>query len=248
MYEKYPISGIKQTYRRQTEIRTIAMPLLIGTLLIALTVFFFKSGPADPDEQEPIASRAEESVIPESGNTSGEISQPADSNEEAEAELQAVPIAPVPVSTVPGEADGTVTVALSENTFPSFTEWMSPSELDNYIRTQNKGHVQSFWKRGHWITAVEGRWQSNTHQFRISYEKMPAPDSWEWQYRVDQSREDFVENIQSFAAKGFNLVQSNSYQRPDGSQRFQAVWRRDTSTQTIADTSGATEANPIDIQ
>lgn len=217
------------------------MPLLILSLLVGLTVFFFKSRPEETVQEDPIASRHKDPAIPETGNK--EESEASMPETETESKIQAVPVEPTPVSS--NSSEESTTARLSE----SFTDWMSPADLDTYIRTQNAGHEKGFWQRGYWITAVEGRWKDNGHQFRISYEKMPAPDSWEWQYRVDQTRDSFIENIQVFALSGFDLVQSNSYQRPDGSQRFQGVWRRDVETPTIADTAAgnSNSVTPLDV-
>lgn len=247
MYEKYPISGIKQTYRRQNEVRTVAMPLLIGILLLGLALFFFKSKPTAPEGEEPIVSNVEENTVPAPEDAPEKDLGTDETEEKSDSQIQALPVESVPVSSIHSKGESSL-VALSQPKAPAFTEWMSPSDLDFFIRSQNEGHEQSFWQRGHWITAVEGRWESENHEFRISYEKMPSPDSWEWQYRVDQSKDEFVENIQSYSSNGFTLVQSNSYQRPDGSQRFQAVWKRDTSSQTIADTGVSNETTPLDIQ
>ena len=54
------------------------------------------------------------------------------------------------------------------------TPWMTPSGLNQYILKKNCGHKTSFWNRGHWIVAVEGRQYGGINQYRIVYAKTPG--------------------------------------------------------------------------
>jgi len=126
-----------------------------------------------------------------------------------------------------------------------FTPWLSPQALDDYIQNKNQGFEQTFWQRGHWIRAVEGRWGNGNHEFRIAYEPLPNPDTWQWQYRVNQSQNDFAASIKEMSVHGYSLYQTQFYKRPDGARRFQGVWQREIGDlQTMVGNSTDPGASP----
>ena len=192
--------------------------------MIGMGVFWHQSKPEEAIESEPVANASAEEVE-EKSLQKVNISTPEKPTERD------------PVGTDNLQATPVSAVSEKPDSFGIFTGWMTPDELDQHIRTINEGYELSFWERGHWINAVEGRWHEGNHQFRIRYESMPSPNAWEWKYRVDQTQEEFFESIQSMATSGYSLVQSHSYRRPDGSQRFQAVWRRNFESPSIADSN-----------
>jgi hypothetical protein len=224
MYERYPISGIKQTYRHTTEIRTVIMPLLIMFLLGGMITFYFKTRP-----------------IQDAAVATGERAPAQSVFSESENSLRAVP-----VEGIDAKPDGAPEPARAggKSASTKFTPWMSPIALDTYIRFQNEGHEVSFWKRGHWITAIEGRWSEarDEHQFRITYEKIPEPDSWKWQYRIDQRPEEFFRNAVEMQNQGFVLVDSQSFDHPDGEKRHQSIWQKKDAIAGVVDNS--VEAGP----
>ena len=107
-----------------------------------------------------------------------------------------------------------------------FTPWLTPNQLNQYIHILNQGHEVSFWDRGHWITAVEGRMQSGVHQYRIIYAVAPRSSQFQWRYRVAQSGEDFRKNLDSHRQLGFELVHSHVFVDTDNIRRYQAVWHK----------------------
>lgn len=216
------------------------MPILIGLLLLAMVAFFIKSKPEETAPPQEVVSIQEDAPslslepatkleasrdLPESEDTEADDSTPA----EAE-------------STKPQEPSrGITTVSAPIESTGAFTAWMTPLALDTYIRQKNKGYSESFWKRGHWITAVEGRWNEGSREFRIALDKVPDLNRWQWQYRVNQSSEDFVNTSKEFAEQGFELVQTQTFKDADGSTRFQAVWQRELiESAPVVDTSEPT--------
>lgn len=190
------------------------MPLLIIAILGAMGAFYFYGKPK-PEELAKIP--AAEAPSPETGD--------------------APPTSPIPVamstSTTPKETSRTATplVRTGEPPLPdvttgTFTPWMTPDGLDSWVRKRNEGHSVSFWQRGHWITAVEGRWNGDTHEFRIAFDSTPSSPDWRWQYRVNQTPEEFMENSNKLQAEGFRMVQVQSFDHPDKRRRYQAVWEK----------------------
>lgn len=265
MYEKYPISGIKQSYRHTREVPTVVMPVLIGLLLLAMVTFFFQSKPEEVPTPQEVASTQEEAdrslrepaaearatrtpALP--ANPAKEPSRPA----EAEADPE------TPPSDATEEEGQTVSAPSRSLVKPDaepgrgagaepggrFTAWMTPLALDTYIRLKNKGYSESFWQRGHWITAVEGRWAENTHEFRIALDKIPDRNRWQWQYRVNQSAEEFATAAREYADQGYLLIHSQSFVEPGGEPRFQAVWQRQLAeSDPVVETSTPTSSSSV---
>jgi hypothetical protein len=88
------------------------------------------------------------------------------------------------------------TIAFSHDD-DEFSGWMNHTGLDNYFFVLNNGDEEtSFFEKGHRITALEGRWNNNQVEYRVTY-----GDS-----------------------KGAKLVYSQSFLMPDGTARYQGVW------------------------
>lgn len=242
MPSDYPISGIKRSYRHTPETRTIVMPILIGLVLAGMGVFYFQTRPGGPEETEDSSSET-------FSETAGMDIPTTLTGSEEESLVRAMPIA----SEAPAKPSATSERAAGPPSgSDGFTAWMSPLALDTYIRQQNGGHDDDFWERGHWITAVEGRWQSGEHQFRIAYEEIPDMDSLQWQYRANQSFEQFTGQIEELARRGYRLVQSQFFEHPEEGLRYQGVWRRRVGPTHVADSetgsSSPAEEAPAEAQ
>lgn len=224
MPSDYPISGIKRSYRHTRETRTIVMPILIGLVLAGMGVFHFQSRPGEPEESEKSTTFREASGMASPTTTLADLGE--------KTTVRAVPVASEAAAKQSATSDRASGAAPGED---GFTAWMSPLALDTYIRQQNGGREETFWDRGHWITAVEGRWQGGEHQFRIAYEEIPDMDSWQWQYRANQTFEQFAGQIEELAREGYRLVQSQSFERPGEGPRYQGVWRRRVGPTRVAD-------------
>lgn len=200
------------------------MPMLIVFLIAAMAIFFVKSKPTESAKPQEMVSVKEEVLSPESEAPSGvKDFDPSSDIEGTESEVE--------VDVTPNEeaAQGINTVSAPPESTGEFTAWMSPLALDTYIRLKNEGYSESFWQRGHWITAVEGRWANGSHEFRIALDRVPDLNRWQWQYRVNQSTSDFANASKNFAERGFQLVQTQTFTDPDGTTKIQAVWQRDFS-------------------
>ncbi len=228
MRDRYPISGIKQSYRVTPERRTVIIPIAITLLLGGLIAFFF-FGKTPPEMiPEEIVSGVEIGAGDNPGAKVGNEREIEAPSLAARSELEVSPLLEEQAGTPSATRSSSLTL---------FTRWMSPLALDSYIRQKNAGFEQTFWKRGHWITAVEGRWEDGTHEFRIAYERIPNPSSWQWQYRANQTPEEFHKNAFELRSKGFALVQSQSFDHPDRQKRYQAVWQKEVSRTTVTVTS-----------
>lgn len=193
----------------------------MGATMVGIIAFFYWTEPVvdiDPDSIPEI-------VVEEEAETEG-YEQPAIA-EFLISEEEKRPVAK-PVDLVDGEPEKIPEpIRTAEIDERKFTSWLSPEGLDQHIRDKNDGFEESFWERGHWIKAVEGRWAEGDHQFRIAYEPIPNPETWQWQYRVNQTQSTFAASIREMSERGFKLYQTQSYERPDGERRFQGVWQRE---------------------
>ncbi len=190
------------------------MPLIIAAVGIGLVTFYVKTKPEITQPDPPVA----EIDAPEIPAAS--INQP----------VNEIPRA-IPVTMVEdGNPSPSLPLLQREGvTAADFTPWMSPLALDTYIRQKNRGFEKTFWERGHWIKAVEGRWNNGTHEFRIAFAANPDPDRIQWYYRIDQTEAQFSETINRLRNEGYTLAQSHAYDHPDGGKRFQGVWQRTVS-------------------
>ncbi|MCB1207379.1 MAG: hypothetical protein KDN18_24215 [Verrucomicrobiae bacterium] len=181
------------------------MPLLIASLLGAMTAFYFRtnesqSPAADPD---PIDTVADAAPV-----TAPEVDHP---------EGQVPPSTPA-AKTLP-------LVKQDDLEEADFTPWMSTLALETYIRQKNRGYRDSFWSRGNWIRGVECRWHEGAREVRIALGTMSRPGQIGWQYRLDMTSITFAEELERWSQKGYTLIQSQAYRHPDGSRRYQAVWQ-----------------------
>ncbi len=107
-----------------------------------------------------------------------------------------------------------------------FSSWMTIPDLDVTNSLISENQRKSVWERGYWVVAAEGRWHLDTPQFRLGWEKIPEEGRFHWQYRINESEEEFSESIETFLNKGFYLVYSHSFKLPDRSKRYQGVWQK----------------------
>lgn len=108
-----------------------------------------------------------------------------------------------------------------------FTPWMSHAELDDYLKqfdTNPPGGHPNYWDKGHWINAVEGRWQDGIPQYRISYGDAANDHYYTWYWYLNQDQLSYSYHVHEFADKGFVLLDPNSFLRPDDTRRYQGVW------------------------
>lgn len=209
MPDKPLSSAIRDSYRPATAPKTVAIPVLIAIVGTALLLFYLTSWDPPGTDPEP----KPESLSPEPPIADAKplpISAPA-----VETTPAAIPILsePEPAPELPpSESD--------------FTPWMSPLALDTYIRQKNRGYHESFWARGNWIRAIEGRWSNGGREYRIAIASMNHPGEIQWQFRLDLGKRQFREETERQAANGFELIQSQGYKLPDGTLRIQGVWKR----------------------
>ncbi len=221
MHHRYPIPGIKQTYRRNPGGRTIVIPVLMGATMLGIIAFFFWTEPVVEFDPASIPEVVVEDTVETAARELPSITEFLVSEETSLSTGNPFAVAENERVEIPGTIE---TAGIDDQ---KFTPWLSPEALDQYIREKNRGFEESFWERGHWIKAVEGRWAEGDHQFRIAYEPIPNPDSWQWQYRVNQTQSSFAASIREMSERGFKLRQTQSYERPDGERRFQGVWQRE---------------------
>lgn len=110
----------------------------------------------------------------------------------------------------------------------SFSPWMRLPEFSARLNEleAKQADGKNFWAHGHWIAAVEGRWEKGAPEFRIRIGDTPAGQRYWWYWWFNQSREDFNRHIHRLSDDGFTLVYSNKFQWPDGSERFSGVWHK----------------------
>lgn len=212
MHELLPISGIRESYRLGSAPRTVAMPLLIAAIAGGLVWFVVVAwdGPGGPTVP------AEASLVAAVG--------PSDRGTEA-----ATPtgLAPTEPSASPENGGDSVPLLAPRDVGETdYTPWLSPLALDTYLRQRNPGHGGSYWSRGDWIRAVEGRWRDGAREYRIALGTMSRVGEIRWRYRLDLTETAFAEELARHSSEGFALRQSQAYALPDASRRYQAVWVR----------------------
>tara|TARA_R110002096_G_scaffold364032_3_gene557108 strand:+ start:763 stop:1488 length:726 start_codon:yes stop_codon:yes gene_type:complete len=231
------------------------MPILIAAVLAAMVTFYVKTQPdlaSTTSDNELIQSATETEMVSEiepspeirSFNSAVSMSSPlpraASSNESL-----AIPIAE-PISTsVEGTSPVLIATAAAEQ---DFTPWLSPLALDTYIRQLNGGFEQSFWQRGHRITAVEGRLHQGAHEFRIVFNPIPELNQRQWQYRANQTRESFLQSSLELESEGYRIVQSQAFSLSDGRLRYQGVWQKMVGAQSVANRDSLRSENSSQIR
>lgn len=211
MYDRVPISGIRESYCPANGPRTVVMPLLILAILGSLGVFYFK-GKEDPTiDRRSVA----DGLVPV-------VAEPVTPTAMASSELVSLPAESV------RERHEPPIVTRDDVSEKDYTPWMSSLALETYFRQKNRGYKGSFWSRGNWIRAIEGRWHEGTREYRIALGTMSRPGEIQWQYRLDMTEISFTEELAKLGAKDFVLVQSQAYRYADGTKRYQAVWQQST--------------------
>ncbi len=195
------------------------MPLLMGATMLGMALLYFRYWQQEPT----VASEATTVTVASQNEAAANASAPSSSKEKSsESDLTRSISSPeeLPEIAVPP-------VAILPPTEADFTPWMSQLALRTYILQKNRGNTVSYWDAGHWIRAVEGRWDRGDVEYRIALGQMERSHEFEWQHRIDLTEADFAKEGAALQGEGYRLIQSQSYSRPDGSLRTQAVWRRD---------------------
>lgn len=108
-----------------------------------------------------------------------------------------------------------------------FTSWMKKSDLDNYFEVLNNfDEGNDFFAKGHWITAVEGRWHEANFEYRVKYANTPS-NAYYWYWFLNQDFESFSAKLQKYNQDGFRLVYAQSFNSSTGELRYQGVWHKD---------------------
>ena len=130
--------------------------------------------------------------------------------------------------TTPPEPGDSISITASSEPGP-FTPWMAHDEFKEFQRqfdsTPPGGHP-NYWDKGHWIDAVECRWNDGRIEYRISYGAVPPNRGRGWYWYLTQPPEDFDRHCQEFAAKGYTLVHTNSFTNGAGEVLYQGVWHK----------------------
>jgi len=135
------------------------------------------------------------------------------------------PYAPFPG--VSPHAPQLATNAAPQDAALKWTPWLSNPELDKFLSqfdSNPPGHHPNYWDKGHWITAVEGRWANNRIEYRIAYGPVPPHSHSGWYWWINQREDTFQKRAANYAAHGFTLEHSNFFTRPTGEKRYQGVW------------------------
>jgi hypothetical protein len=108
----------------------------------------------------------------------------------------------------------------------SFSGWMAKRDLDSYFEILNKGDTSSnYFDKGHWISAVEGRWNGHEVEYRVIIEDTPdVPFKWWWWF--NQKHRNFVAIMKKYEKEGASLIRAQSFAMPDGTVLYQSVWTR----------------------
>jgi hypothetical protein len=101
-----------------------------------------------------------------------------------------------------------------------FSKWMPVKDL--------KGHLRKNPGRDRWITAIEGRWENDTEEYRV---RVSNEDGYPWGWCRSQDHQTFLAKmrrtgeVSNWDAGGFHLSYHQVFLMPDGSERHQGVWR-----------------------
>lgn len=191
------------------------MPLLILAVLAGIAAFYFKGKPTPSEWIAPV-------IPPHADATGAPEAQPSTAPAAVGSDAKAP--APAPPGAAAAPPPIVARAGLRES---DFTPWMSNLALDTYLRQKNRGERGSYWARGHWIRAIEGRWHEGAREFRVALGMMERPGEVQWHYRIDLTEIAFAEELARMSALEFQLAQSQACRHPDGSMRYQAVWQRE---------------------
>jgi len=233
---KYNIFNFTESYRNAEHKHTILLPVVM--VLVVLGCYWLVTK-TRPTARKIVDGNAKVEVV---AKTEAAITAPPKINIDFDTALPPPPLMDSPsFEPKTGGVDITVPVAkliqpplVSKEGLPlveskqveKFTDWMTPTELNDYILALNQGQQVSFWERGYWIVAVEGRWAGNRQEYRIVYDKTPPNSDFQWRYRIAQSGDTFRQNLQELGREGFTLVQSQFFELPNRMCQYQAVWQK----------------------
>lgn len=109
-----------------------------------------------------------------------------------------------------------------------FSPWMTYREmsalLDPLEAKDETG--KNFWAKGHWITAVEGRWSDGRPQFRVKVGQTPRGRTHAWYWWFNQDQASYNKHLHRLSDQGFTLVSHNTFTWPDGTVRYSGVWHK----------------------
>jgi hypothetical protein len=239
---KYNIFNFTESYRNAEHKHTILLPVVMG--LVVLGCFWLVTK-TRPTTRKIFANKPPSAAVATKTTTEIAITAPPKIKIDFGSDLDSFPVIDpaivLPPIPKPEDQDIVVPVAklvptpsVSKEGLPlipaksaeKFTDWMTPTELNNYILALNQGHQISFWDRGYWIVSVEGRWAANRQEYRIVYDKTPLDADFQWRYRIAQSGEIFNQNILELKQEGFSLYQSQVFYMPNQMTQYQAVWMK----------------------
>lgn len=247
---KYNILNFTESYRKADHRHTILLPVLMGLVVMGSfwivsttrpTVRKAETQPAYLDPRNQTKGSVDEIAISSPPKIDLDIDFDLDVGEIPVIDpgidinqrplvqgRQAVPDVPTAsvIRAIPVSPDGLPLMNVDSGVVGRFTSWMTPTALNQHILSLNQGQEVSFWDRGHWIIAVEGRWANNRQEYRIIYEQVPRESNFQWRYRIAQSPDAFARNITQLESDGFTLVQSQFYEMPGKYRLYQAVWQR----------------------
>lgn len=126
------------------------------------------------------------------------------------------------------EADAVAHAAV-EKTDDDWTPWMDMAQMGAFMAALDgdKPGGKNYWDRGHWITAVEGRWQDGKPEHRIRYAPTPkGKKAVTWYWWLNANQEEWAGHVEKYADSGFTLNHFSSYQRPDGRTIYDGVWHK----------------------
>lgn len=102
----------------------------------------------------------------------------------------------------------------------SFSDWMKPEDLKNYISILQESKYQS---KDIIINTIQGRSIDGIDKYRVIMMKKPSfITSWWWWYGQDINS--FTKKMKEYDAKGAELSYAQSFIKPDKRQLYQGVW------------------------
>jgi len=117
---------------------------------------------------------------------------------------------------------------LLEERVDSFTEndetgWIPEAE---FRELKEKLDSKGVWWDQYWVTKIDGRYENDRSEYKLSYEPAPSDGrkySFYWIY--GNSSEAFEKKKKQQKSNGLDMVYEQSFTLPDGEERYQAVWR-----------------------
>ena len=85
---------------------------------------------------------------------------------------------------------------------------------------------QNFWNKGHWIDAVECKWEEGYQKYRIAFSPTPKDKAHWWFWYFDMDADFFEKRLTDYSTRGFQLVYYNKSVNPNGKEIFAAVWHK----------------------